>query len=229
MKIVLMSLLLLCFSCSEEESIQVENESFEIKKDIKVNLRNKARGITGSYWISEAGCKIKWAYSISSSKNEKNINLELVDSGLSKGCQNDFSLLLNMHSAILKKFNSEYDNKKVNKVKIRGLRSIDPLKRCNKVIAQSSSSSSLYQDYRDKYPKHDSKLSINEIFKKIMETDNVCGEFFAVLKTNGIPVSIYSVERVFTNKKEKLTKYFESLKSLSSRVIWDAGYFYLKD
>jgi hypothetical protein len=229
MKLIVLTILILTVSCSKKEKSTSMKQDFNVQKDIKVNLNNKNRGIIGSYWIESYSCLIKWSYSISSSKNEKNITLEVSDNSIeNKDCDQSIETLLSMHSSIIEKFKSEYSIEKVRTIKVRGLRAIDPLKRCNKQIAVESSKYDLYQDYREKYPRHKSKLSLNEIFKKLMTDKNICGSFIKVLQDNKLPSSLYSAEKIFTNKKEILEKYFDATSALSSRVIWDAAYFYIK-
>jgi hypothetical protein len=61
-----------------------------------------------------------------------------------------------------------------------------------------------------------------------MADKSICGQFTRVLADNKLPSAFYSAEKIFTNKKEVIAKYFDSAEQLSSRVIWDAGYFYIK-
>lgn len=118
-------------------------------------------------------------------------------------CSRPFQEVCGLHEEVLKRVLQDYPAATISSLGSGGLKTMQPDGSWNEVIAQASSESPEWQDFRKNYPNHKSKLSSNQILVNLIHAKRPHQPFVEVLQKVGLNFEIGGVEKVFNAKDEQ--------------------------
>lgn len=150
------------------------------------------------YTYSQGDCVVSWQTTADQEGNALKVYLRNRTQ-----CTRPFQELCGLHEVVLKRVLQDYPVATITSLGTSGLKSLQPDGSWNDVIAQASSESLEWQDYRKNYPNHKSKLSSNQILVNLLHTKRPHLPFIEMLQKMGLHFEIGGVEKVFNAKNEQ--------------------------
>lgn len=173
-------------------------------KDVEVVVEAIPSPISGfdrietRYSLVQGKCRIAWQ--TTSAKKEKNLEVQLSNR---TECDRPFSEASSLHQLVLAKVLKDYPPMTIKSLSTGGLRRLQPDGSWNLVVAKAAEVSKEYLEFREKYPNHPSKKSINSIFVDLVRQTQAHAPFKQMLATLGLNFELYEVEKVFNVKNDK--------------------------
>ena len=203
----------LLFACTQKS----ENPK-SIQSEIQVEVQVRASQVLSSerietdYSFSQDACRVAWQ--TISVKKDQILEVQLINR---TKCERSFLEVTKFHQKVLARVLEDYSPRTITGLMTGGLSTLQPDGSWNVVVAKAAELSKEYQDYRQKYPDHKSKKSVNTIFADLVRQTEAHLPFKQMLQTQGLHFELEGVEKVFNTKNEK-----------GDTVIDDAGLFWWK-
>jgi hypothetical protein len=163
-----------------------------------------------TYEMTEPNCHVAWIATVEKSAEPTGVQLQDRTE-----CDRPFAETVELRGKVLDRALKDYPPTAYKSLSTSGLKKLQPDGAWNTVIADAASTSKDYRDYRNKYPKHATKKSINLILVELVQQTGVLKPYEGMLVQHGFNFELNQVEKVFNAKNKK-----------GETVIDDAGVFW---
>jgi hypothetical protein len=201
------------------------------KKILNRVLVKNLKGLNkkASYLMNTKDCSIKWIFTDNKNEKDESISMRLESSNSLK-CNVSFKKQLKIHKQVLEMAFLDWDKNKVTSISTYSLNLLNPTSEWNIKIVNAAMKNDILRDYKENYPEHISKLSINEIFVQIANEADAYAEFKNMFSFFDIQIELDRCEKVFNGNMGKMREFGVQL-SFSNRfgsMIYDAGSLHFK-
>jgi hypothetical protein len=179
-------------SCTPEDN-KLAPEKVLVETDARII--SDSDNIETLYSVSEGTCRVLWQ--IFSMEEDKNHRVQLRNRS---ECNRPFGEVIHLHNKVIERILQDYSPATINEIVTGGLSSLQPDKSWSSAVAVAAQTSADYQDYRQNYPEHSSKKSINQIFIDLVHETQVHAQFKQMLSSHGLNFELNHVEKVFNEK-----------------------------
>jgi len=204
-------LLFLLIACSEVSAPLPAPREVQSKRGII--MPPSYAELEAEYWLQQGSCIVKW--DVSRARDTASPHTDLRNR---THCPDSFAHLAETHRRVIMAILKDFPANTIRGVHTGGLRTINPTGDWNKILADASRKSNLWQDYRKNYPRHASKLSSNDILVSLAQGTKPYAPFTEMLSAAGLKVELEGVEKVFNDRDPQT----------GLTVIDDAGSFWWK-
>lgn len=193
-----------------------------VARTIDTNLKGHY-SLRATYSAAVDECFMSWRILKLANRPAPNLVLEQVASY--SYCGMSFDIARSTHVMVLRELFKDFSPEAVLSVTTSGLRGLDGSGQWNVLIAEAAIESEEWQDYRLHYPKHRSKLSLNQIFLKLALSKKPYGDFEEMFARLRIPLELKNAEKILTASlgDRGLIGRIDTSIPLDTKVIIDAG------